>query len=94
MARRVSLAPVPTRTGSLPFAASRPTAITRARSSVVSVQGSPVVPSSTSASTPASACRAMSLRSAGSSGVPSRVNGVTSAVAQPVTRGADMAKTS
>ena len=68
--------------------------MTRVRSSIDSVHGSPVVPSSTSASMPASSCRAMSRRSADSSSTPSRVNGVTSAVAQPVNRGEDMSKTS
>src|SRR6266478_2913848 len=84
MTSAVLYPPAPPRTGALPLANSTVILTTRRCSSCVSVGLSPVVPQGTRKSTPASICRLIKTRRAGSSREPSRRKGVTSAVPVPV----------
>src|SRR5580765_8180479 len=84
MTSLVSYPPAPAMTGMRPLASSARISTIRVRSASESVGLSPVVPTGTRKWVPASICRRPRRRTAASSTLPLRVNGVTNAVPHPV----------
>src|ERR1700759_503627 len=85
MASSVELEPAPAITGTRPLACSTQSSITRACSSWLRVGDSPVVPQGTSPWVPSAICQSTRARKASSSTLPF-LNGVTSAVREPLMR--------
>ncbi len=84
MASAVLLEPAPAITGTRPAATSTQTFTTSRCSRWESVGDSPVVPTGTSPFVPSAICHSTNARKAFSSKRPSEVNGVTSAVKEPL----------